>query len=217
MLAALAMSSVIASAAQAEKSYTATGVSSAKVHAVDSTEARDTFTAGGTITCQGATFASGLTAVPSNDLTITPTYTNCKAFGLPATVQMNGCTYTFNTPGIVGAHFGADVDLVCPGTVVEVKVWASHNAHTENKTPICNVTVEPSTTLTGGVTMANNPNGTVAIEPNTVGSIPYVVHKSSFLCPGVNTETKTDGIYHVAPKTVTGADEEGNPVPVHVG
>jgi hypothetical protein len=55
-------------------------------------------TSAGTVQCSTATFEgtaqSGGQQVTAQELTVTPTYSGCKAFSLTAQVRMNGCKYT---------------------------------------------------------------------------------------------------------------------------
>ncbi|HYP54985.1 MAG TPA: hypothetical protein VEQ41_01605 [Solirubrobacterales bacterium] len=215
--AALAISAVLASPAQADYAYTAEEAALARLHAADSTFERDTLTTGGTGTCAATTWETVLTALPASHLSVTVFQTGCKVFGLPATMRTNGCTYTLGTPVAVESHFRAPVDLVCPGPAMELTIWGSAHAHSTGLTPICNITFEPSTDLVGAITMRNTSDGAIAIEASTVEDIPTVLHRKSFLCPGVDTETRSDFLRHLAPKTMEGFDEAGVPVPIHIG
>ncbi len=82
------------------------------------------------------------TQVTTDELTVTPVYSGCTAFGQNATVKMNGCHYTAtgaSTPALT-----ADVDVVC----------ATAGKQIEITTAICQVKVPPQTT-SGHITFAN--------------------------------------------------------------
>jgi hypothetical protein len=110
IVAALALTAVMASAAQATTTFTA-GSSSGKIEAVQTTEQVFTTTSG-TVRCTGATQVGSFTTASFTSLTVTPSYSGCKAFGfLSATVDTEGCTYTF-TGNASGST--ANVDINCP-------------------------------------------------------------------------------------------------------
>ena len=110
MVATLALSGLAVASAQATK-FTASAfpttvtAESAKGNDVLTTEA-------GSFECK-THFEGGLTSA-SETLSITPTYTECQAFGFLSTeLKMNGCTYTDRTNG--------EMDMACPsGKVVEM-------------------------------------------------------------------------------------------------
>jgi hypothetical protein len=66
-----------------------------------------------TITIPATTVSNGTTTVE-----VAPKYTGCKAFGVNAEIDMNGCTYLFHTTAAAGG--AATVDIKCP-TVGGVK------------------------------------------------------------------------------------------------
>jgi hypothetical protein len=171
VFAVLALSAVIASAASASNftasSYptTATGTS-AKGNDVFTTEA-------GSVECHGHFLVDDLTE-PKETVTVTPTYTECRAFGfLSATVTMNGCDYKFWTSGAV--------DLECP-TGKNIVVVAS----------TCEADIPTQTGLTS-VSYANNGNH-IDVKANVTG-ITYNVTKDGFGCPFNGTGHKTGGTY----------------------
>ena len=163
LFAVLALTAVSASAASAAEftaaSYPTTGTGeSAKGNDVFTTEA-------GTVECKSH-FAGTLTAANS-DLTVTPTYSDCVAFGfVEATVT--GCKYTFTAVSTTSAN----VDVVSPCTII-----ASN----------CHVTV-PNQGPLGSVAITNNAAGDVSVQAN-VSKIEYTVVKDGFLCPFEGTGT----------------------------
>ncbi|HET6997152.1 MAG TPA: hypothetical protein VFI03_01055 [Solirubrobacterales bacterium] len=189
VVAVLAMSAVVASAAQAEANFTASEYP-AYVTGEQETGVHEFLGAGTGVTCTGAHFLSHALGGPSPDLTVTAAYTGCKdtTFGLSSTVTMNGCTYTFTTPTKVATdHYTGKVDLVCPaGKVVEVHVAT------------CTLTISPKTEL-GTVTYTNKPAATPKKDVTldiAVKGIPYKVDRG-FLCPISSTydTTHNDGEY----------------------
>ncbi|HST68759.1 MAG TPA: hypothetical protein VLI94_03765 [Solirubrobacterales bacterium] len=176
LVAVLALSAVVASAAMAEGEYTAGSYpASGTAH---SAAKNDVFTtSGGTVECTSS-FAATLSE-PSNHLTVVPTYTNCVAFGFAhATVTMDGCDYTFETPVNTGTDkWNAPVEVVCPDTAGgrdEITITAGN----------CEVRV-PTQTPSGhvGITLntAATPND-VSVQA-TITGIDYTIVKDGFLCP----------------------------------
>ena len=170
-LAVLAMSAVVASAASASNftadAYPTGGTAtSEKGNDVFSTEA-------GKVEC-AAHFEVAALSGPSETATVTPTYTNCKAFGfLSATVAMEGCDYVFHTSGVV--------DVECPeGKAIVITAST------------CTATVGSQTGLES-VTLANSGTG-ISAQAN-VGGIAYTVTKDGFLCPFGGTGAKTGATY----------------------
>lgn len=190
VIATLAMSAVVASAAQAANFTAAKYPVSIKGVQINGLH---NFTAAGTgVSCEEAAFSSSAAAA-TPDLTVSAEYNNCEdeIFGLNASVTMNGCNYTFTEPTTpVGGTSTGKVDLVCPVNKV-VEVHAS----------TCTFTVFPENNL-GTVTYHNEPND-VRISINVTG-IDYQVHRG-FLCPISSTySTKHgDGVYEGS-ATVTG-------------
>jgi hypothetical protein len=195
VVAVLAMSAFVASAAQASNFTAAKYPTVIKGVQING---EHNFTAAGTgVKCKEAAF-SGEATGPTKDLTISAAYGTCKdeIFGLSATVTMNGCNYTFTEPA------SGEVDLVCPaGKIVEV------HAST------CTITVFPK----NGLKTSTYTNGAsdVTLKANVTG-IEYQVDRG-FLCPIASTyATKhSDGIYE-GEATVTGTSG-GEAVKVDVG
>src|SRR6187397_3604907 len=93
LFAVLALTAVAASAASAA-SYTASSYPTAGTG--ESAVGNDVFTTeGGTVECKSH-YVATLSAA-STDLTVTPTYTNCKAFGF-LEAKVTGGKYTFTEP-----------------------------------------------------------------------------------------------------------------------
>jgi len=62
-------------------------------------------TASGSVSCLTATFTAKTSGTTVNELTITPAYESCTAFGFAnAHISMNGCTYTLTTANDFGTN-----------------------------------------------------------------------------------------------------------------
>lgn len=112
LVAVFAMSALVASAAQAQQSYRS---SASPTTLSGSQVTKNVFhvPGAGTVECSTATFAGTQTGTAVSDVTITPTYSGCVAFGFSSThINMNGCQYTFTTP----SNFKATSDVICPGS-----------------------------------------------------------------------------------------------------
>ncbi len=136
------------------------------------------------VKCNRATF-HGTLAEASSTMTITPTYTECVAFGfLNSTVNFNGCDYLFHAGEEVAAdkHQGT-VDITCP---------------TENSIVIVAGTCETKIGAQTGLNSSNVENNTEPLDATATGSltgITYSKAKDGFGCPLTGTGTKTDGGY----------------------
>jgi len=110
----------------------------------------------------------------STTLTITPTYTSCRAFGfVSATINLNGCDYVF--------HGNGEVDLACPaGKAILI---AAGN---------CEATIGAQSGLKS-ISLKNNGNHIDAQA--SIKGIKYTVTKDGFLCPFAGTGEKTGGEY----------------------
>ena len=172
------MSAVVASAASANftaASYPVTGTA---------TSTADEFKAFGTaVKCTENSFSGTLTE-SSSQLTITPTYKNCKFGTLPATVNFEGCDYLFTDV----AGEADPVHVICPaGKSIVINVYASAAGHTAG-TPICILKVGAQGPLSS-VKYQNVENGDVKVT-GTVGSIKATQERKSAVCP-TGTETSS--------------------------
>jgi len=198
LFAALALTAVMASAAVADGEYTAAEYSTTGT--AESEIGNDVFeTEGGTVECKSH-FAATLSA-PSSHLTVTPTYTPCKAFGFAhATVTMEECDYTFETPTVGTTHAGPPVShtwtihvkVKCPAGK-EIKVVAGNcEIRIPEQTPGGHVIAEATT---------HTPTSPDFVDVRaTVTGIDYTIVKDGFLCPFETTgetlpATRTDGSY----------------------
>jgi hypothetical protein len=137
-------------------------------------------TEGGAVECN-AHYQGTLTVPSSSTVTISPTYTSCKAFGFePAGVSMNGCDYVL--------HSNGEADLEC-GVGQKVVITTS----------TCEVQIGTQTALSK-VELFNG-SGDIKLRANVSG-ISYTVAKDGFGCPFAGTGVKATGKYtHTFPIT----------------
>ncbi|HST69224.1 MAG TPA: hypothetical protein VLI94_06175 [Solirubrobacterales bacterium] len=169
LVAVLAMSAVVASAAQAQftaSSYPTTVTATSPL-------GNDIFTTeGGTVECAG--HFEGTLSEASTSIKIFPTYTECKAFGfVSATVHVNGCWYIM--------YSNEKIDIGCPPTKV-IEITAGN----------CVVDVPPQNNLTGVKFTNNSPWLDIFA---TAKKIKYNVTKDGFLCPFSGTGEKEGAEY----------------------
>lgn len=147
LIAALAMSAMFATAAQAKGTLKANlPVAEATVTGVPITHnntTNHTWTPsfGGAVTC-GTTLFEGTVKDGDTELTITPTYSNCEQGGRPVTVFTNSCDYKFKG-GEGGPHHFTQgtVSLSCPAGVTGITVEVYNDmAHKELR---CRYVVHP--------------------------------------------------------------------------
>lgn len=193
VLAAMAASAAAASAAEFNAAE-----SPAKVNATN--EGAHVFTAGivGSISCKKATFTGQkFVVVPTKEVTVTPTYSECTFLGVPTVVNTNECDYTFTEPTGTGPFTGK-VDVGCPtGKAIEFEALS------------CRVKVGAQTGL-GTVTYTNQTNGTVKVAAKVSG-ITYTSEGACNGLPGVHS----DGTYE-GTAIATGENEEGSVISVSV-
>lgn len=131
LVAAFAMSAVVASAASAQiGKITSDGPVTLKGTETGGVGANSFTAFGATVECPGSTYTGHKvittphTLIPSGstEATITPKYVNCVTGGNPATIDMNGCDYVFRDATTVSAGtWGVTVDIVCPvGQVIKI-------------------------------------------------------------------------------------------------
>src|ERR1041384_5153370 len=110
---AIAFSASAASAAE----FHHEGEENARVIASNAGEGAHVFTAGliGSISCNTATFTgTEYVSSPQPTVTVSPSYTGCTFLGISnEKVNMEGCTYRFNTPTGSGP-FSGSVTILCP-------------------------------------------------------------------------------------------------------
>jgi hypothetical protein len=177
LAAALAIGALTASAAMATDDFAVGGSGERALTATQiDHEGGNKFeiTSGGVVECNGAHYKSEVFEEdPITEIKVHPEFTDCEAFGLPATVDTTGCDFTL-TNATEGEHLKADVTCE-EGSVISINIPAIS----------CTITVldnhvhEP----TGGVVYENEgtPTNTV-IGTATVEDITYERDGNGFFC-----------------------------------
>ncbi len=170
-VAVLAMSAMVASAAQASK-FTAAEYPATITGEQEGGSTANRLTVGGAfVTCAQGNY-HGTLSEASSTLSVSLDYTECEtSFGTSATVDNNGCGYTFHSGAGAEDTWAGTADLVCPaGQELTVTLG------------LCTVHVAPQANL-GGITFTNKTEASpkdVTVEAET----PVVVNVTNvFLCP----------------------------------
>lgn len=132
--------------------------------------------------CKTAHFVGTQAGTSAKTLTVHPTYSNCTAFGLSATINTQSCNYEFLEPTGTGPFTGK-VNIVNCSTPITITAGT------------CEVTVGGQGPLSE-VTYTNEATSpkTVNVGANVSG-IKYTKVKDGFLCPLNGTGTKEEGTY----------------------
>lgn len=205
LMAMFAMSAVTAGAASADhitaEQYPAT------LTGKNTTETDKFLTTTGTVNCKTASYAATISAAATS-VSATPTYSNCTAFGFPATIDVNGCKYVFN----IGAGTTGDADLSCEAgkTITVTAVSAG--------TIKCTVHVASQSDIAGTITYSNTGAGTtreVGIVVSLSG-IDYSHTKGTGLgaCPAGSA---TNGTLEASGDVTAETDPIPPTMPVHQG
>jgi hypothetical protein len=169
------------------------------------------FGASGVVQCteallEGTQTGSGSgTQTTTSELTLTPTYTGCTAFGLAASIDMNGCKYTVTGSGqpalsalvdIVGCTTGKSIEITSPATGCTRTILAINGlAHVV----FSNVAGSPS-------------HMTIQL---TLGSVQYETHGCSIF--GGTDTVKTNDSTIGGQTTVRGREDVGTEQKTHNG
>ena len=145
-----------------------------KAHAVQTTQHVLTVT-GSKVECATVSFDSATQSGPASELTLTPTYSGCTAFGSSGTVTTNGCTYRLTQPEGVSDEWEGGFAIKCPeGKKIVISV--------SNKFLTCTVEIGEQMP-TGTVTYNNDTvNGEIDLAFE-LSAIKDKVATSSGLCP----------------------------------
>jgi len=234
LVAALALSAIVASAAHAVTNPKITAVDGSALTLDAETNESERFTAfGASVTCTNSKY----TGKPINEnkaVTIEPVYTGCHSQVLflkfPATVTMNGCAfilYHLSTDGSTVEHTASDIthfynsttEIECPKEkVIEVHIYKNHTDHTANKYT-CTLTVGPQTVENGPTIDVTTKKGTVRLTGN-VKNLKAEAHNTSSSCPaGEGTPSTTTAEQDLATGgiEVTGTTAGGASNPFHIG
>jgi hypothetical protein len=205
LVAVFAMSSVAASMAAADQ-FTAEAYPTVLTGKTDPGAAADLFTTTtGNVNCKSSTY-TGTVSAATTTVSMLPSYAECTAFGFPAVIDVNGCTYLFHVMG--GSSTEGDVDLECTGGN-QVTVTAIGAGTTK-----CTVHVGSQADITGTVKYINTGSGTtreVTLEVD-IGGIDYSHTKGTGL--GACTAGSATNGSLVAKGIVTGENEAGT---AHLG
>lgn len=135
----------------------------------------------GSLVCTETGFGGELGAA-SSELSLNPTYANCTASGLPATVTTNSCHY------VLGVAVTGTLGVACSkeGDAIEARVYYD-KALTK---PACKVKL-PAQSGHSGVGLSNvNEGGETRLA--TKSEVKNVKYEISGICKA--TETRTDGV-----------------------
>jgi hypothetical protein len=180
LVAMFATTAMLASAASAAE-FRHQGAEDARVIANNAGEGNHVFTAGliGSISCSTATFTgTSYVTSPQATVTVSPAYSNCTFLGVAGVkVNMEGCTYQFETPTGTGPFTGS-VTVICPvGKKINFEASGC-------KVEVGGQTVKPVTYTN----LATSPKS-VTVKPNVTG----ITYTGSALCP--SSGTHSDGTY----------------------
>ncbi|MDX6622183.1 MAG: hypothetical protein QOE75_115 [Solirubrobacterales bacterium] len=133
MIAALSMSTMAASAAQAANDVTAAEYPASVV----GTQTNENVISNGirSFTCSSASLTAEL-AAPSSTIPIQASYSGCTGNGnMTVTINMNGCSYllhiTSETTATTG--LGATTIVCSAGKNIQMDMWATGKSHSEGK------------------------------------------------------------------------------------
>ena len=106
----------------------------------------------GSVKCNTALFSSSISGA-STQFAVSAEYGGCTWGGFPASVKMNGCTYTFNVlNGLVGSLYAGHADIACPaGKAIELVA-------TSAGWPKCTATVQAQSPNEKGLSFTNEPS-----------------------------------------------------------
>jgi hypothetical protein len=216
LMAALALSAVVASSASAQK-LTSDGSVTLKADETGvETDNALTSESGNKVTCPGSSYTGHKynvtphALIPSGEktLTVTPHYNqanhNCQvtaAFGIryPATVHMSGCDYVMHlgaTTGGVAHTYGVTTDIVCSsGKEITITIY-TNNADHDKEIPFCVQHIPPQVNRPG-LHATDTTNGHVDLKGTITG---LTVNQTTsptghhFLCPARH---ETNATFHL--------------------
>jgi hypothetical protein len=140
------------------------------------------------VKCASVSYSGGELAEPSEQLTLTPTFSSCTAAGTAATVSPEGCTLRFHAGAKTGeTTYAGTTDVVCPaGKAIVVTALAGNcvaQVGAQNSLSADTYTDSPE---------AKPPTATAKIA---LTGVKYTVTKDGFLCPFAGVGEKTGGSY----------------------
>lgn len=149
-------------------------------------------TPNGSVTCTEVSFSAKSTeGATIKELTITPSYKKCTAFGFAtAHVTTNGCTYTFTTPTSIKAGEvtwdAEQIHILCPTKPIEI-------TPTSLGVSVCTQSVETQTPTAGHV-IGTNVTGSSPMDVNLNVTLEKIHYKGTGSVCG-NSETHSDAVY----------------------
>jgi len=201
LVAVMAMSAFVASAAQAI--HIDTGTYPATVHGTGENIGEEFNTEAGQVKCKVSHYTGNVSEI-SSTLTVHPTYTECSAFGfLSATVSTEECNYVFHATEHEAATgtYRAHVDVTCPvGQSIKI-VASTCKAEVKAQTglttvDITNMTGAPGSGITDDLTVkATLGKGKEGGGNGKEGPVAYTVTQDGIGCPFSGTGAKTGGEY----------------------
>jgi hypothetical protein len=206
VVAVLAMSVMVASAAQAKpliraERYTAT---------VSGTQTGENVLSNGvrSVSCKEASL-SGLLTEASSTITISPSYSICTGnANTTATVDTTGCDYTLHTEGVTGASTGnGKVTITCEGPGIIIDIWATGKSHSETK--LCRLVVPSQGPTAIGEYHNRETAGGLRYVELTLSSSTLIVKRTEGTALNCGAAEKTNATYAgVADATATNEEEE---------
>jgi triacylglycerol lipase len=193
LVAASAFSAAAASTASA-KAFHAGGYT-AELKAQQEGSEGNTFTAEGglAVKCKTATLTGELSEA-KEEIELTPTYSECTAAGMTATIVLEGCKYRLSANA-------NDLDIVCPaGKSIKVTALSGQ----------CEALIGSQNNLSSVAYVLNEEAiETISIK-STLSKVKYTKTKDGFLCPFSGTGVKEDGALsgQVLMKAFYGAGEQ---------
>ena len=206
LVAAFAMSAVVASAASAAEFR----AESTPVTLTGAQEGQDVFeTDAGEVECTEATYHGTQSVSPAASVEVAPTYSGCSAlFGTPAEVIPNGCKYRFKITSETSATTShGTVDIVCPvGKEITVTVKGTFGSSTHK----CTVHI-PSQNGIAGITYTSEgtKSGRYVMVDVNANTIKYSQTAGTGLGACSNASNTTNGIY-IGQSKVTGEVDGGS-------
>jgi hypothetical protein len=162
-------------------------------------------TTAGNVTCKSIKYSGTVASSPITEMSLTPTYSECTAFGFPATIDVNGCSYLLK----VAPESTGTVDIVCPAGQ-ELTVTASPSGTTK-----CTLHVPGGQSLATATFHNLGSGSTAEIEVTTnLSAIKYSHTQGSGIgsCP---SGSATNGTYKG--KTLITGEEDKAEGAAHVG
>ncbi len=186
LVSALAISAFVANVASAEFFYFKSGSASTSLSGKQH-PGTDVFTTDtGTVSCENVTYSGTQSGSEASEVSLTPSYSGCKAFGLLSVpIDVNGCQYRYKADTKVAGDYEGAVAIVCPGEN-QIAITA----------PGCTVTVGSQSNL-GNITYTNVGSGAtseVTADVNISG-LQYREHRPLFGICASDTVATSNGTY----------------------